>query len=218
MARLRDFVNESVDGSEELRAATARSGAGRRVSVHAAVAGALLFAGSGCSGADGEADDSRWDHAVPAAGVLSVAVVNDWTPFTSEEYPPIVCDGSSIVAGVKCEGYRCDNISAYCKPTAGVRGGSYYTQYFSEEGHNWSLCAAGEWMTGLSCSGLLCDNVSVQCTKFNNLGTSSCHWSGWVSEEHGGRLIFGPGERARGVECSGSYCGSKRFYVCTPTL
>src|SRR5690242_8019911 len=59
------------------------------------------------------------------------AVYSGWTPFTSDEYPPITCDGVSLMSAVQCTGRYCDNIRAYCTPSTGVRGSSYWTSYFS---------------------------------------------------------------------------------------
>jgi hypothetical protein len=39
-----------------------------------------------------------------------------------------------------------------------------------------------------------------------------------VSEEGGGLLSFGYHYYARGMQCSGSYCDNKRFYVCQTGL
>lgn len=142
------------------------------------------------------------------------AIYSGWTPYTSEEYPPIHCDSASLVNSVQCKGSYCDNIRFYCNPTGGSLGGSYWTSYFSEEGTNYRYCGAGEWVTGLSCTGGWCDNISLQCSYVGNVTPVNCHWTGWVSEEGGGTLSFGAGYYARGVQCSGGNCDNKRFYVC----
>lgn len=69
-------------------------------------------------------------------------------------------------------------------------------------------------MTGLGCRGRYCDDVSLLCTQFRNVNERDCHWTGWISEEGGGKLRFGSGYFARGLDCRGSYCDNKRFYVC----
>ena len=141
-------------------------------------------------------------------------VISGWTPYTSDEYPPISCDAGSLMNAVQCTGRFCDNIRAYCNPTGGVRGGSYQTPYFSEEGTSWAYCASGYWVTGLSCQGAYCDNVSLQCSYISNITSYNCYWTGWVSEEGGGFLAFGAGYYARGAQCSGAFCDNMRFYVC----
>ncbi len=144
------------------------------------------------------------------------AVTSGWTAYTSEEYPPIICDSSSLVSGVQCSGSNCDNIRYYCQPTAGVRGSSYWTSYFSEEDVNYRYCNSGSWVTGISCTGDDCDNISLQCTYMSGISQRNCYWTGWMSEENGGYLGFGTGYYINGVQCSGDDCDNKRYYVCQP--
>lgn len=165
-----------------------------------------------------EGDDSAHaeDAQIDEEDVASTeqAVVWGWTPYTSEENPPIMCDGSSLVAAVQCSGAYCDNTRFLCQPTGGSRGSSYWTSYFSEEGTNYRDCAPSHWITGLACKGGWCDNVSLQCSYMGNITPVNCYWTGWVSEEGGGLLQFGTGYYARSVQCSGANCDNKRFYVC----
>lgn len=142
------------------------------------------------------------------------AVIWGWTPWVSEEDPPITCDGGSLMSSIQCSGRYCDNIRAYCRPTGGTLGGSYWTTYFSEEGTSSRYCNANHWVTGISCTGRYCDNISLQCSYIGNKTPRYCYWTGWVSEEGGGTLSFGSGYYARGAQCFGSYCDNKRFYVC----
>lgn len=144
------------------------------------------------------------------------AIYSGWTPYTSEEYAPISCDGGSLVSAVQCRGAYCDDITFHCQPAGGVRGYSYWTSYFSEEGTNYRTCASGYWVTGLACSGSYCDNISLQCSYMSNLSPKNCYWTGWMSEENGGYLGFGSGYYVVGVECSGDYCDNKRYHVCQP--
>jgi hypothetical protein len=143
-------------------------------------------------------------------------ITSGWTAFTSEEYPPITCDSSSLVSGVQCTGSNCDNIRFLCTPTAGVRGTSYWTSYFSEEGTNWRYCNAGSWVTGIACNGDDCDNISLQCSYMSNISQRNCYWTGWMSEENGGYLYFGTNYFINGVQCDGDDCDNKRYYVCQP--
>jgi hypothetical protein len=142
------------------------------------------------------------------------SVISGWTPSTSEEYPPISCDGASLINGIRCTGAFCDNVAAYCVPTNGTRGASRWMSYFSEEGTSWRYCDPGYWVTGLSCSGDYCDNVALQCTSIGNVARRGCYWTGWISEEGGGTLFFGSGYYAVGAQCSGRFCDNMRFYVC----
>jgi hypothetical protein len=153
-------------------------------------------------------DDER--HARPAA----VATQSGWTPWVSEENPPVSCDPGSLVNQFGCSGSNCDNNRLFCAPTGAAAVGAYWTAYFSEEGDNSRLCADGSWMSGLACRGSYCDNISLLCTGYPALSPKDCFWTGWISEEGGGTLSFGPSYYARGAQCQGSYCDNKRFYVC----
>lgn len=143
------------------------------------------------------------------------ATYSGWTPSTSEEYPPISCDGASLMKAVHCAGAFCDNISMYCQPVSGISpGGSYWTSFFSEEGSPSRNCIEGHWITSIACQGAFCDNIALQCTRMINTTPRNCYWTGFMSEEGGGFLGFGTGYFARGAECRGAYCDDKRFFVC----
>jgi hypothetical protein len=146
------------------------------------------------------------------------AVTTGWTPYTSEEYPPFICDSASLINEVQCSGSYCDNTRAYCESSGGSLGPSYWTSYFSEESTNYRYCDAGYWVTGLACTGSYCDNNALQCSYIYGISPINCYWTGWVSEEGGGLLSFGYHYYARGMQCSGSYCDNKRFYVCQTGL
>jgi hypothetical protein len=146
------------------------------------------------------------------------AVYSGWTAYTSEEYPPILCDSGAMPNSVQCSGSRCDNTRFYCQPTGGSAGASYWTDYFSEESTNYRFCNAGYWATGLSCNGSYCDNNPLQCTYISGVSAQNCYWTGWVSEEGGGNLAFGYHYYPRGMQCSGGSCDNKRFYVCQTGL
>jgi hypothetical protein len=118
----------------------------------------------------------------------------------------------------------------------------YWTGYFSEEHDQYSTWYSGGWypwdnenyevcygwdttpglVTGIDCSGSYCDNIRLECTQIVQLvygvpywlGVTNCSWSGWYSEEQGS-VDFGWNRFITGVECQGSYCDNKRFYVCS---
>jgi len=146
------------------------------------------------------------------------AVSNAWTAYTSEEYPPIICDSASLMNRVQCSGSNCDNTRAYCQSSGGSLGPSYWTSYFSEETTSYRYCNAGYWVTGLACNGSYCDNNALQCSYIYGISPQNCYWTGWVSEEGGGLLSFGYHYYARGMQCSGGHCDNKRFYVCQTGL
>ena len=176
--------------------------------------GALLFAGCARGDTDTEGDEIS-GGAVESEDIAEAqeAIVSGWTAYTSEEYPPVNCDGTSLVSQARCSGKYCDNIGLYCTPTGGTAGGATWTSYFSEEGTNYRYCGAGSWVTGVACTGKYCDNISLQCRSVTGTPVN-CYWTGWMSEENGGTLSFGAGYYARGVQCSGSYCDNKRYYAC----
>lgn len=149
-----------------------------------------------------------------AAPAEPVFTYNGWTPWTSEEYPPVGCDPGSLVGEFGCSGGWCDNVRLDCVPTGQSAGGSSWTSYFSEEGTNYRQCAEGAWMTGIACKGGWCDDVAIQCTSYPNITAKDCYWTGWISEEGGGTLTFGPGFYARGALCGGSRCDNMRFLIC----
>jgi hypothetical protein len=174
----------------------------------------LLNGLTGCAADDGDEGDFKDDSEESQVSLTSAAVINAWTPYTSEEYPPIVCDGASAFSAVQCSGSNCDNIRAYCPATRGSRGASTWTTYFSEEGTDYRFCGANQWVTGLSCRGRYCDDISLQCTTISGVYPTNCYWTGWISEEGGGYLGFGSGYYARGAQCDGDFCDNKRWYVC----
>lgn len=194
--------------------------------VHRAAAlAAVLGLGLGaCDFEEVEADALELDAAVEAAepgapGDLRVGhapayTYSGWTPYTSEEYPPIGCDPGSMVNGARCTKSYCDNIGLLCAPTGAAAGSSYWTPYFSEEGINRQFCGDRHWVSGLACKGSYCDNIALLCTYYPSVTPRNCYWTGWMSEEGGGTLSFGPGFYARGAQCDRSFCDNKRYYVC----
>lgn len=146
-----------------------------------------------------------------------LATISGWTRYTSEEFPPITCEQTSMITALGCAGRYCDNVRIYCTPTGLAGGDTSWSSYFSEEtggAGNRRFCGDRQWMVGVACRGRYCDDVSIQCRYFANTAPTGCYWTGWISEEGGGTLYFGLGYYARGMECQGSYCDNKRLYVC----
>lgn len=178
--------------------------------------GAALLA-TGCAVDDLESDEfddldesSGLDD--PSLGTTEQAVVSGWTPYTSEEYPPITCDGSSLVTGVQVTGVYGDNTRLLCQPTNLTKTDSYWTPYFSEEYNSMTYCDVGYWMTGMTCQGRYCDNVSIQCSKIPNSFIQRVRGTWEISEEDP-KFYFFPGEYAVGAMCTGRYCDNLRFAV-----
>lgn len=107
-----------------------------------------------------------------------------------------------------------DDVRLFCAPTGAGAAGSTWTTHFSEENTSYRYCPPLHWMAGIACKGGWCDDVSIQCTYYPNVNPRDCYWTGWIAEENGGTLQFGPGFYARGAQCSGSRCDNMRFYVC----
>ena len=148
----------------------------------------------------------------------------------SEETPPVSC-GRNLVAGITCQGGYCDNITPICgrfnQDVYDIR----WSRFVSEEGSGVVDCNVtnpferGDWpagepafIAGFSCKGSNCDNIALECVALRDafpelLGTSSCSWTGWVSEETP-TLQFPPGQAAIRMQCRGRYCDDKRFFVC----
>lgn len=144
--------------------------------------------------------------------VTEQAVLSGWTPFTSEEFPPITCDGPSLPAEIHVTGPYADNLRLRClQDSRIVRADSYWTNYFSEEYKGMTYCPRGYWITGLACSGRYCDNVSIQCTRILNSYPTlvSSFFGGPVSEEQGYNY-FGT-KYPIGAYCTGSYCDNLTF-------
>lgn len=147
--------------------------------------------------------------------------------------------------GFACTGRYCDNVSLLCEtyPLGALAPSwnGYQTPYFSEEHDPYGTWFSYGWypyddenyevchnlqsnpgvVTGIGCTGRYCDNISIECrqpeiydTHYRKVVPSNCAWSQWISEEQGA-VDFGWNRYITGVECSGSYCDNKRFYVCS---
>jgi hypothetical protein len=180
----------------------------------------VLLVGStlllGACGAEVPEEALVSEEAVPL-GTTEQEVYSGWTAYTSDELPPVVCDGGSMPTAVQCTGKYCDNIRLNCQPTAGVPSGSYWAAYFSDEGTPvFRNCPAGYWMTGISCTGSYCDRISIQCTYMGNISAKNCFWTGWHSEEGTGALTFPVGYYPTGAWCRGDYCDNMSYFLCQP--
>jgi hypothetical protein len=159
-----------------------------------------------------EIDEDLADLDEDSLATTEQSVLSGWTPFTSEEYPPITCDGPSLPSEIYVTGPYADNLQLRCQQDSRiVRADSYWTNYFSEEYNGMTYCPRGYWITGMACQGRYCDNVSIQCTRILNSYPTlvSGFFGGPVSEEQG-RLYFG-GKYPVGAMCLGPYCDELRF-------
>ena len=178
------------------------------------VGSTLLFGGCGVEAPETSEEAAVIEEAVEL-GSTEQAVITGWTAYTSEEYPPVVCDDSSLPKSVQCTRSYCDNMRIECQPTVGVRGTSYWSAYFTDGSSNSTrYCNSGSWMTGIACKGSNCDDVSIQCTYMSNVSPKNCIWTGWMSEEGGGYMYFPMGYYPTGAACRGEYCDELRYYIC----
>jgi hypothetical protein len=147
----------------------------------------------------------------------SIARADYWTEWVSEENPPAICSSGHLIGGIRCRGSYCDDLSLYCV-NANIQsvGRTYWSRNFSEESPSYFTCPGREYVTGIDCSGRYCDNVALFCTDIVNPvpANADCNWTGWISEEGGGTLIFPRGYYMDGAQCSGRYCDNMRFHIC----
>ena len=152
---------------------------------------------------------------------------------------------NEAVSGVRCSGTRCDNVGIRCETAPyGITMASYsWSNWYSEEDNGIGTTSSAGWyaydganshvcywsgdagiVTGFACNGRYCDNISLECAqpRTNVAGTSvpaeltDCEWSGWYSEEDPW-FAYGVGSNRwiTGVECDGSHCDRKSYYVCS---
>jgi hypothetical protein len=183
-----------------------------------------------CFSASGSPADSAYTLA------YATDALDEWSPFTSEEFAPALCNGNSGVRGARCTGSFCDNVGLLCGDLAGSgyvldHSRDYWTPFFSEEGANTTVETCGltcrqrqlnqEFcdgiVTGIGCSGSYCDNVRLRCSPFSSAGvsTSGCFWTASFSEEQGSEVF--PSDHfyvATGAQCTGSNCDNMSFFVC----
>lgn len=177
----------------------------------------IAFFTVGC--AELASDDDNLD---PELGVHEFALSTIWTPYTSEEDPPIACPTGALVGGARCTGRYCDNIALRCVLEAAPwSDGPFSRPFISDEAPTTSYCDRGEWMIGARCRGRYCDEMSMQCERidappFHSGDGYNCEWTRWFSEELAGGFSWTAGKYARGMQCRGSYCDDVRFYVCNP--
>ncbi|MFV8754304.1 hypothetical protein ACNOYE_27480 [Nannocystaceae bacterium ST9] len=158
--------------------------------------------------------------------------------------PSTICGPSTEAArGFDCDGGYCDDVRVYCDTLPfGITVSDWkFSGFFSEEDSGFGTVTSEGWyrydnsyshvcyysgaagiMTGIRCSGSNCDNISVECgipqTHFGGVAAPveyrDCYWTDYVSEEDAALMLYDE-EFITGVECSGSYCDDKRFYVCS---
>lgn len=89
----------------------------------------------------------------------------EWSEYVSEEQPGGFFYGDRVLAGVRCRGGSCDDVSGrmLTSPSLGAISECRNTSFFSEEGFGFALCDMDELITGLRCRGDNCDDISLRC-------------------------------------------------------
>lgn len=142
-----------------------------------------------------------------------------WTPSVSEELPPRSCGSGMAVAGLRCHGGYCDNMSLYCcayggTPPAGPSD-PIWSPWISEEGPTNSY-RRNNFVVGLRCRGAYCDEVSLSYNATQeSKKPSTCYSTNYFSEE--GPTPYrtcAPGYFVSGLSCRGSYCDDVQLECC----
>lgn len=177
--------------------------------------------------------------AIVFLSLCGTVYADGWTNYTSEENPPLQCPNGQLVAGMRCTGNNCDNISLYCRSIGNRSGASVkWGPYLSEEAPN-NICPNGMYAKGVACRGSRCDNQSLLYYRVNNANHNKCQWTRWFSEESCPPiapdipycLIPGAGSvplssvkynsavcpggtYVVGITCKGGYCDNKQLLCC----
>jgi hypothetical protein len=140
----------------------------------------------------------------------------EWTDWTSEKYGPVVCAKDKFSTGFGCLGSHCSWVRLECHNPASVGNltDRHWLPQVSEESPNARYCPYGEYISGVSTSGTSSDNISLECAKASGIRFNACRWTSQISEENGGTLLFYTGYYGVGMQCRGSFCDNKRFYIC----
>lgn len=137
------------------------------------------------------------------------------------ENTPKTCPLGSLLEGFECRGDYCDEIRLMCGDRKfETTNREWLEKFFSEEqgaaagGYGGHIGRCDGFITGVSCKGSYCDNIALECSSLKDVWyhPNHCYWSDWVSEEtrHGIKFTHPP----TAMECRGSYCDDKRFYLC----
>lgn len=88
-----------------------------------------------------------------------------WSQYVSEEQPGGFAYDDRVLAGIRCRGADCDDMSGrmLTSPRLGAISQCRNTSFFSEEGFGFALCELNEMITGLRCRGGNCDDISLRC-------------------------------------------------------
>merc|ERR1712038_1093453 len=120
------------------------------------------------------------------------------------------------ITGMRCYGKHCDNKTLMYRTFSSgydifLSGSSktYWTSWFSEEGHASGFCATGYLVSRTQCNWKMCDNMRLQCTPIDTSlyqSTGITSTSPYFSEEQSYNTYCPLGYFLNGLRCAGGYC------------
>jgi hypothetical protein len=149
---------------------------------------------------------------------VSAAFSGSLGPIT-QNTPPAICDKNRFVTEVECAGDFCGSIRIGCDVATLWDGTIGWTPFFSEETVSRS-CPDRSAIVGFACKGNHCDDTALLCAKLQRGFVNNCQGSDfsstpWFSEEAPFPISW-PGFVAVKMDCRGSFCDERRFWLCRP--
>lgn len=121
------------------------------------------------------------------------------------------------VAGITCLGKFCDNkqlISVQRGDNRAVKAGTFWTDWFSEEGKNSAFCPFGNVLVEIQCRGLYCDDMRLHCASMVSgfrTDRRDTKTVPFFSEEQF-RGFCDDGYYIYGITCNGQYCDNLKLH------
>lgn len=102
-----------------------------------------------------------------AEGSSGAGESTQWSGYVSEEQSSGFAYDDKVLAGIRCKGSYCDDMSGRMlgSPTLGAISSCRWSSAFSEERPGHAICGMDELVTGLKCTGRYCDNLSLRCCR-----------------------------------------------------
>lgn len=144
-----------------------------------------------------------------------------WGASFSEEAGAMgTCSSGYVMAGLRCAGANCDNLTMQCCPYMDGNDPSatvilpMMPPGVSEEQPDGLTYASG-FVSKLMCFGGRCDNIAMEFIMTPKLrNTKQCHFIEWVSEEAPGERSCPDGSYVSGLKCRGQDCDDVSLYCC----
>ena len=134
--------------------------------------------------------------------------------FTTDGYPPVMCDSDSFVSGIKCARAWCKNVGLVCRrPVGAFWGGKLdFRPYFNHR-RGRDECPEGYAVAGLSCDERRCQRMSLLCAPIIGRQPVDCETVGPVSDDTG-EYVVGDGRIVTGLTCEGEFCAEISLVAC----